>query len=212
MNRAGRKLGDSSPGGGDSSIKRSPARQDRRGRCDRRCHGRDTGCGRLGRAVRSSVRSTAAVMRFLCGHPEPEASAATRITAVAGRTVWVASGATSSPWPTPRQAGPRGAGSGKACQHAFIDNYLFDHQNDGADAPDDQLSRQWRLLQMVEHPHCVDDAARHLKCTLCGSTPTSFSTWASRCTRSPPAAAPAASGVTEDFKRTLPAPFNTRSR
>jgi predicted DNA-binding transcriptional regulator YafY len=33
---------------------------------------------------------------------------------------------------------------------------------------DDQLSRQWRLLQIIEHPHCVtvDDAARDLKCTL----------------------------------------------
>jgi hypothetical protein len=39
--------------------------------------------------VRSSVRSTAAVMRFPCGHAEPEASATGRIRAAAGRAVWV---------------------------------------------------------------------------------------------------------------------------
>jgi hypothetical protein len=40
--------------------------------------------------VRSSVRITAAVMRFPCGHSEPEASATGRVRAAAGRAVWVA--------------------------------------------------------------------------------------------------------------------------
>jgi hypothetical protein len=40
--------------------------------------------------VRSSARSTAAVMRFPCGHSEPEASATGRVRAAGGRAVWVA--------------------------------------------------------------------------------------------------------------------------
>ena len=40
--------------------------------------------------VRSSAQSTAAVMRFPCGHSEPEASATRRVRAAAGRAVWVA--------------------------------------------------------------------------------------------------------------------------
>ena len=40
--------------------------------------------------VRSSVRSTAAVTRFPCGHSEPEASATGRVRATGGRAVWVA--------------------------------------------------------------------------------------------------------------------------
>jgi hypothetical protein len=33
---------------------------------------------------------------------------------------------------------------------------------------DDQLSRQWRLLQMIDRPQgvTVDDAARDLRCTI----------------------------------------------
>jgi hypothetical protein len=41
-------------------------------------------------SVRSSVRSSAGVMRFPCGHSEPEASATVRVRAAAGRAVWVA--------------------------------------------------------------------------------------------------------------------------
>ena len=41
-------------------------------------------------SVRSSVRSTAAVMRFPCGHSEPEASATGRVRRAARRAVWVA--------------------------------------------------------------------------------------------------------------------------
>jgi hypothetical protein len=40
--------------------------------------------------VRSSVKSTAAVMRFPCGHAEPEVSATGRVRVAAGRAVWVA--------------------------------------------------------------------------------------------------------------------------
>ena len=40
-------------------------------------------------SVRSSVRSRAAVMRFPCGHSEPEASVAGRVRRGAGRAVWV---------------------------------------------------------------------------------------------------------------------------
>jgi hypothetical protein len=41
-------------------------------------------------SARSSVRSRAAVMRFPCGHSEPEASLAGRVRRAAGRAVWVA--------------------------------------------------------------------------------------------------------------------------
>jgi hypothetical protein len=41
-------------------------------------------------SVRSSVGSRAAVMRFPCGHPEPEASVAGRVRRAGGRAVWVA--------------------------------------------------------------------------------------------------------------------------
>ena len=41
-------------------------------------------------SARSSVRSRAAVMRFPCGHSEPEASVAARARRAAGRAVWVA--------------------------------------------------------------------------------------------------------------------------
>ena len=40
--------------------------------------------------VRSSARSTAAVMRFPCGHSEQQASATGRIRPTGGRAVWVA--------------------------------------------------------------------------------------------------------------------------
>jgi hypothetical protein len=40
--------------------------------------------------ARSSVRSTAAVMRFPCGHSEPEASAVGRVRSASVRAVWVA--------------------------------------------------------------------------------------------------------------------------
>jgi hypothetical protein len=41
-------------------------------------------------SVRSSVSSPAAVMRFPCGHSEPQASATGRVQAAGGRAVWVA--------------------------------------------------------------------------------------------------------------------------
>jgi len=41
-------------------------------------------------SVRSSVRSTAAFMRFPCGHSELQASATRRVRAAGGRAVWVA--------------------------------------------------------------------------------------------------------------------------
>jgi len=37
-----------------------------------------------------SVRKAAAVMRFPCGHPEPETSVAGRIRAAGGRAAWIA--------------------------------------------------------------------------------------------------------------------------
>jgi hypothetical protein len=40
-------------------------------------------------SIQSSVGSTAAVMRFPCGHSEPDASAGPRIRAADGRAVWV---------------------------------------------------------------------------------------------------------------------------
>ena len=40
-------------------------------------------------SIRSSVRSTAAVMRFPCGHSEPDASAGRRVRAAGGRAVWI---------------------------------------------------------------------------------------------------------------------------
>lgn len=40
--------------------------------------------------VRSPARSTAAVMRFPCGHSEPEASAIGRVRAAGVRAAWVA--------------------------------------------------------------------------------------------------------------------------
>jgi len=43
-------------------------------------------------SVRSSARSKAAVMRFPCGHSEPEASVAGRVRRAAGRAVWVVCG------------------------------------------------------------------------------------------------------------------------
>ena len=39
--------------------------------------------------IQSSVGSTGAVMRFPCGHSEPETSVAGRVRKVAGRAVWV---------------------------------------------------------------------------------------------------------------------------
>ena len=42
---------------------------------------------RLGIATPGSI---APVMRFPCGHAEPEASAASRVRAAGGRAVWVA--------------------------------------------------------------------------------------------------------------------------
>ena len=41
-------------------------------------------------STRSSVRSRAAVMRFPCGHSEPEASVAGRVRRAGVRAVWVA--------------------------------------------------------------------------------------------------------------------------
>src|SRR4030095_12812163 len=73
----------------------------------------------------------------------------------------------------------------------------------------DQLTRQWRLLQMIDRPQgvTVDDAARDLKCT-------SRTIWRDLAARqragSPLSPARAAAGirsvwrVTEDFKRALP--------
>jgi hypothetical protein len=46
-----------------------------------------------GHRIRSGVTacgSTPPVMRFPCGHAEPEASAAPRVRAAGGRAVWVA--------------------------------------------------------------------------------------------------------------------------
>jgi hypothetical protein len=40
--------------------------------------------------VRSSASSTAAIMRFPCGHSEPEEPVTGRVRTVAGRAVWVA--------------------------------------------------------------------------------------------------------------------------
>jgi hypothetical protein len=40
-------------------------------------------------SVQSSVRSTAAVMRFPCGHSEPDTSAGPRVRAAGGRAVWI---------------------------------------------------------------------------------------------------------------------------
>jgi hypothetical protein len=39
--------------------------------------------------IQSSVGRTAAVMRFPCGHSEPETSVAGRVRRVAGRAIWV---------------------------------------------------------------------------------------------------------------------------
>jgi hypothetical protein len=41
-------------------------------------------------SVRSLPRSTAAVMRFPCGHSETEGSATGRVRRASGRAVWVA--------------------------------------------------------------------------------------------------------------------------
>jgi hypothetical protein len=40
-------------------------------------------------SIRSSARSTAAVMRFPCGHSEPDESVGPRIRAAGGRAVWI---------------------------------------------------------------------------------------------------------------------------
>jgi hypothetical protein len=40
-------------------------------------------------SIRSSGRSTAAVMRFPCGHSELDTSAGPRIRAAGGRAVWI---------------------------------------------------------------------------------------------------------------------------
>jgi hypothetical protein len=40
-------------------------------------------------SIRSSVGSPAAVMRFPCGHSEPDTSAGKRLRAAGGRAVWV---------------------------------------------------------------------------------------------------------------------------
>ena len=40
-------------------------------------------------SVRSSVRNRAAVMRFPCGHTEPDTSAGRRVRTAEGRAVWI---------------------------------------------------------------------------------------------------------------------------